>query len=150
MKKVFLGLVLFFLLAATGVSVAWRILSREEPFEFDPAAIRLEVINGCAFPRLGRAVADELEARGFCVYGVSNAAESIRHTVIVDLLDPNGGYAHKVARALSVRKRFLFLPLQERLWPETTVRIDSTRFLEVQVVAGQDFRKFFPKLVMFR
>lgn len=150
MKKVLAGVVLFLVVIAAAASIAWRFLTREEAFEFDPSTIRVEVVNGCALPRLGRAIADDLEARGFGVYSVRSATELSERTIVVDLLDPDGGNAYKVARALSVRKRILSLPLGKRVWPEVLARVDSSRFLEVQVVAGQDYRAFFSGLAVLR
>jgi len=149
-RRVLAWLALIALVTAIGVSIAWRLLTRVETPDIDPAQVRMEVVNGCAVPRLARAVADELEARGFVVYGVGNADEVCGQTVVVDLLDPSGGRAEDVAEALSVRRCWLFgLPTGGRLLPGTAVRLDSTRFLEVLVVVGRDYRLFFPNLAVF-
>lgn len=142
---------LVLVLLAVGVSVAWRLLaSQEEPLEIEPGAIRLVVVNGCALPRLARAIADELEARGFAVYGTGNSPEVYEHTTVVDLLDPEGGCAAKVARALSVRPRKWFLPVGRKVMPAVTVELDSARLLEVLVVVGGDHKRFFPDVVVLR
>jgi hypothetical protein len=52
-----------------------------------------------------------------------------------------------VARALSVQKKWWRIPLAPRQFPECRPAIDSTRYLEVRLVLGEDFRTFFPGAV---
>ena len=96
---------------------------------------------------MGRAVADELLARGYNVYGVGNCIEHYARTRVVDLRDPGCGNAGKVARSLAVRRRWRRIPLRGWLVPDTTVVIDSLRFLEVRLVVGDDYRTYFPAAV---
>jgi len=131
---------------AAGASITWRLLPEEET-TLDARSLRMEVVNGCGTPRVGRAVADELQMRGFDVYAVSAARERSRLTTVVDLRDPTGQNAMKVARALSVQRRWRKLPLGPRAVPETRVELDSSRYLEVRLVVGADYRRFFADVV---
>jgi len=131
---------------AAGASIAWRLLPEEEA-ETGARLLRMEVVNGCGTPRVGRAVADELQMRGFDVYAVRAARERSERTTVVDLRDPTGGNAHSVARALAVQRRWRKLPLGPRAVPETQVELDSSRYLEVRLVVGEDYRRFFAHVV---
>ena len=107
----------------------------------------MEVVNACGTPRVGRAVADELQMRGFDVYTVRAGQQRAARTTVVDLRDPAGGNAQAVARALSVQRHWRKLPLGPRAVPETRVEIDSARYLEVRLVVGGDYRRFFAHAV---
>ncbi len=135
------------LLAVAVVSVVVRFFWTNDDFRFDPKSVRLEVINGCGLPRVGRAVADELLLRGYNVYGVGNCIEHYARTRVVDLRDPKGSHAIRVARSLAVRRRWWRIPLRGWLMPDTTVSLDSLRFLEAQLIVGDDFRRYFPGVV---
>jgi hypothetical protein len=129
-----------------GASITWRFLPEEE-VESGAKSLRMEVVNGCGTPRVGRAVADELQMRGFDVYSVRADPQHSVRTTIVDLRDPAGGNAQAMARALSVQRRWRRLPLGPRAVPETRVEIDSARYLEVRLVVGDDYRRFFAHAV---
>jgi hypothetical protein len=139
-------LVLAVLLLVVGASVTWRFLP-EEDSETDIRSPRMEVVNGSGLPRVGRAVADELQMRGFDVYTVRAGGERCARTTVFDLRDPAGGNAQTVARALSVQRRWRRLPLGPRAVPETRVELDSARYLEVRLVVGEDYRRFFANVV---
>ncbi|MEO0081290.1 MAG: LytR C-terminal domain-containing protein [candidate division WOR-3 bacterium] len=148
MKTALAWTVLVLVFLAAGASVTWRMLPKEEPLELNPGDVRLEVVNGCGVPRLANAVRGELEARGFAAMSVRNSDSVCAKTAVVDLLDPGCGCAGKVARALSRRQRRLGLPVGPRFVPKVSAQIDSTKFLDVIVVVGQDYRQFFPNLVV--
>ena len=150
MRRLWPWLVLLVVLLAVGGSLALRFIRRAEPPTLPVAGLRMAVVNACGQPYLAGAVARELEARGFVVYGVSNAAESRARTTVVDLLDPAGGNARLVAQGLSVEPRFWVFPTGERLTPVVEVRLDSSRYLEVAVLLGADYRSFFPQIALLR
>jgi len=129
-----------------GASIAWRLLPDEESAA-GATLLRMEVVNGCGTPRVGRAVADELQMRGFDVYAVRTAPELSARTTVVDLRDPAGANAQEMARALSVQRRWRKLPLGPRAVPETRVELDSARYLELRLVVGEDYRRFFKDAV---
>ena len=131
---------------AAGASIAWRLLPEEEA-ESGAKSLRMEVVNGCGTPRVGRAVADELQMRGFDVYAVSADRERSARTTVVDLRDPTGESAQAMARALSVQRRWRKLPLGPKAVPVTRVELDSARYLEVRLVVGEDYRRFFAHAV---
>ena len=134
-------------IVAIGISVAWRFLVVEPEVDFDPKSVSIEVHNGCRVPHVARAVADELLRRGFDVYGTGNSDSVHATTTVVDLLDPDATNARAIAEALSVRKRFLFVPLRERLMPAVAVVLDSAAYLHARVIVGADYRQYFPNVV---
>jgi hypothetical protein len=131
---------------AVGASIAWRLLPEEES-ESDAKLLRMEVVNGCGAPRVGRAVADELQMRGFDVYAVRDDREHSSRTTVVDLRERTGRNARTMARALSVQRHWRKLPLGPKAVPETRVQLDSARYLEVRLVIGDDYRRFFANVV---
>lgn len=146
MRSALAWLLLGVLVLAAGASIAWRLLPEEETIP-DAKSLRMEVVNGCGTPRVGRAVADELQMRGFDVYAVKADRERSPLTTVVDLRDPTGRNAQKMARALSVQRHWRKLPLGPRAVPETRVELDSSRYLEVRLVVGADYRRFFADVV---
>ena len=146
MRSALAWLLLVVLALATGASIAWRLLPEEES-EPDAKLLRMEVVNGCGTPRVGRAVADELQMRGFDVYVVRADRERSARTTVVDLRAPSGRNAQTMARALSVQRHWRKLPLGPRAVPETRVELDSGRYLEVRLVVGADYRRFFSDVV---
>jgi len=146
LKQAFAWFLPVVLALAAGASIAWRVLP--EPESDDAAGLlRMEVANGCGVPRVGRAVADELQMRGFDIYAVRDYREHLSKTTVFDLRDPTGGNARKMARALSVQRRWRKLPLGPRAVPETRVELDSSRYLEVRLVVGADYRRFFADVI---
>ncbi len=150
MKRFLVWFLLGAVLIAVGGSVTGRFLCRNGSVEFDIESVRIEVINGCGAVRLARSVADDLQLRGFDVYDVGNAEQLYERTVVVDLRDPAGENARKIAAALAVQPRFWFVPIGDKLMPEVVVQLDSSRYLEVGVVLGEDYRFFFPEVVVLR
>ncbi len=139
-------LVLVVVALAVGASIAWRLLP-EEKSDADAKLLRMEVVNGCGAPRVGRAVADELQMRGFDVYAVRDGRGHSSRTAVVDLRDPTGRNAQTMACALSVQRHWRKLPLGPKAVPETRVELDSARYLEVRLVIGDDYRRFFADVV---
>lgn len=111
-----------------------------------PAA-EVEVVNGTGIHRLARAVERELLNRNFNVYGAGDAGTHYQHTVIVDLRHPEGKMAKEVAKALATRKKFLFFHWGKPIAPPIDVRVDSNRFVDVEIIIGDDYRRFFPQVV---
>jgi hypothetical protein len=130
------------LVLAVGASITWRLLPEEEIVP-DAKLLRMEVVNGCGTPRVGRAVADELQMRGFDVYAVRADRKIAARTTVVDLRDATGRNAQMMARALAVQRHWRKLPLGPKAVPETRVELDSSRYLEVRLVVGADYRRFF-------
>ena len=146
MRNVLAWLLPVTLVLAAGASIAWRLLPEEETIP-GAKSLRMEVVNGCGTPRVGRAVADELQMRGFDVYAVRAGSERSPLTTVVDLRDPTGRNAQTMARALSAQRHWRKLPLGPRAVPETRVELDSSRYLEVRLVVGADYRRFFANVV---
>ncbi|MEO0077402.1 MAG: LytR C-terminal domain-containing protein [candidate division WOR-3 bacterium] len=109
-----------------------------------PAHVRIDVVNGCGVARAGRDVMREMLAAGFNVYAVRNSTQHWGHTTVVDRLDPEGRNACIVSEALEVPRCFLGIDIGLRVRPECRVEIDSTRYVDAEVVVGSDYRLFFP------
>lgn len=139
--------VLVIVVLAIGASITWRLLPEEEAVSDATRSLKMEVVNGCGAPRVGRAVADELQMREFNVYAVRDGREHSSRTTVVDLRDPTGQNAQTMARALSVQRHWRKLPLGPRAVPETRVELDSARYLDVRLVIGDDYRRFFANVV---
>ncbi|MCR4423286.1 MAG: LytR C-terminal domain-containing protein [candidate division WOR-3 bacterium] len=102
------------------------------------------MINGTGINRLAWIVAWDMTSRGFNVYGTGDTCDNFDCTVIVDLRDSSGGKARAIAEGLKVKKRTGRLPIKKVLLPRVEVKIDSSRFVDVLVILGEDYRLFFP------
>lgn len=111
-----------------------------------PAA-EVEVVNGTGIHRLARAVERELLNRKFNVYGAADAGRHYQRTVVVDLRHSDGKMASEVARALAIRKKFLFFHWGKPVAPLVEVRVDSSRFVDVEIIIGDDYQRFFPQVI---
>ncbi|MGQ9678576.1 MAG: LytR C-terminal domain-containing protein [bacterium] len=109
--------------------------------------IGIKVINGTGIQRLGWFVAWNLVSRGFNVYGIGDTCVDFKNTTVVDLRDSTGKNARAIADGLKVNKRILFLPINNVTLPVVDVKVDSSRFVEVLVILGEDYQLFFPKVV---
>lgn len=109
--------------------------------------IGVKVINGTGVQRLAWFATWDLVNRGFNVYGTGDTSDKIEHTIVVDLKDPTGKNARVITEELKVMRRFLGLPTKNVISPEVDVKIDSSRFVEVLVILGEDYRRFFPNIV---
>jgi hypothetical protein len=138
------------LLIAIGASMAWRFLPEDRPISQDVKSIRMEVSNGCGIPKAGRAIADELQLRGFDVYSVTGQDSVFAATTVVDLRDPGRANALRLADALGFQPKWWRIPLGSRVVPATSAGLDSSRYLEARLVVGKDFRRFFPKVAVLR
>jgi hypothetical protein len=142
-------LAVLLLLAAVG-SILWRILTAEHPYQFDRKSVRMEVCNCSGVARAGRAVADELQLRGYDVYNVLGGSEPQRRTTVLDLRDRSGHRAAEVAKSLRVRRHFWRFHYGDWLVPAHEVALDSSRYLEIRLVVGSDYRQFFPTVIPLR
>jgi hypothetical protein len=133
-----------------GGSIALRFFDREPEVNLDPRSVQIQVVNGSGEERLGRAVAEELELRGFNIYGTANADSLHSRTTIIDLLDRDAVRARKMATLLSVKPRFWRIPLGPRRAMRVRAAVDSSRYIDLRLVLGKDCRRFFPKVLVFR
>lgn len=139
--------VVWFLVAAVllfAASAVWRFLRPRREKPPIPAHVRIDVVNGCGVARAGRSVMREMLAAGFNVYAVRNSDRYLERTIVIDRMDRNGRNACAVARALEVPRCLLGLDFGLRARPECGVEIDSTKFVDAEVVIGSDYPVFFP------
>lgn len=86
----------------------------------------------------------EMLAVGFNVYAVRNTTRRQERTAVVDRVDHSGRNARAVADALESPRRLLGVDIGIRARPDCRVEIDSTRFVDAEVVVGSDYLLFFP------
>ncbi len=148
MRRALPWILLIVVVLGVGLSIAWRFRPRIEQVDFNREALRMEVLNGCGEARLARAVADELQTRGYNVYSTGDAQRRTEKTTVVDLRDPTGAAAGLVARALGVeaQSRIWDIPLAAAVGPLVAVEVDSSRYLELRLVLGSDWQRFFPQV----
>jgi hypothetical protein len=147
MRRLLPWLLALLVIAAAGGSVAWRFLTEERHLPSDTKSVSMEVINGAGVARVARAVADELQLRGYDVYGVGSTPERYERTTVADLRDPAGARAGNVARSLAVRRRWWRFYHGPWLAPDTTVAIDSSRYIDVRLIVGDDYQTYFPQVI---
>lgn len=136
-------------LAAVGLSIARRFLDWDEQPP-GPPPLAIEVVNATGVARVGRDVLLCLQARGFDARRVAGSEEENERTTVRDLRDTTLANARRVAASLAQRRRVWFVPIERWRRPELALRVDSTRFADVQVVVGRDYRRFFPESVPLR
>lgn len=100
--------------------------TEELPESMVPPGVRIkvEVLNGTSTPGLARKATMFLRDRGFDVVETGNSREKRARTVVLDR-SGHPEWAALVARAMSA---------------ESEKRPDSTRYLDVTVVLGDDWR----------
>lgn len=129
--------ILLVLVLAGGGYVGWKRYGGADAFAADaatgdlpesmvPAGVRIkvEVLNGTSTPGLARKATMFLRDRGFDVVETGNARDKREKTLVLDR-SGHAEWAALVARAMSA---------------DTEKRPDSTRFLDVTVILGADWR----------
>lgn len=92
--------------------------------------IRVEVINAAGAPQLARKVTFLLRNRGFDVVYFGNSKERLDRTVIVERVDSSLVNANFLGDVIGCNNLML--------------DYDPDRLLEVSLLLGRDYRKFFP------
>ena len=124
--------ILLIILAAFLISIIFM-YTREDPEELRKrnSNIRVEVLNGCGENRLAMKVANILRRMGFNVVKIGNAtARDFLNTVVIERSredTENARYFAKVIGCKNVGKD-----------------IDKALHLEVSLLLGQDYTKYFP------
>ncbi len=132
----FLSFFFVILLLAVSVymlSTVLRVLLPGFRGEEDLASVRVEVLNGCAIPKLATNVSWELRKLGFDVVRVGDAHQSdFKETMVIERRAQDRSNAIKLATRIGCAK--------------IMKEIDSTLYLEVTLILGTDYRKYFPEL----
>lgn len=117
---------------ALGVSLGGRFLKRKPLDLPPPGKVRLEVLNGCGVDGLGKTCAQRLAGFGFDVRDVGTTSDLFERTLVFDRTDPRGRNALALARALGYRGR-------------RRVDLDSVLCVDVTVIVGADYRRYFER-----
>lgn len=87
-----------------------------------------------------------LQERGFNVYGALTMGSRSERTSIIDLRDTSRVAARTVAASMRVPRRFAGIVIGWHTPPIVGI-LDSSRYVEVRVLLGADYRCFFPGVV---
>jgi len=142
------GYPLFFCILFTGLIGAIECGKKVEPSREGKAVseIGIKVINGTGVRRLAWTIAWDMVNKGFNVFGTGDINQSYQKTVVVDLKDKEGNNARTVALALGTERRFLGIFPKEKLIPAIEVKIDSSCYVDVLLILGEDYSCFFPSV----
>lgn len=149
MRRIVVWLITLAVVVAIGLSIARRFLRWDEQPP-GPPQLAVEVVNATGSGQVGRDVLFCLQARGFDARRVAGTEPVGERTTVRDLRDTTLTAARSVAAALAQRRRIWFIPIERWQRPDITLRLDSTRFADVQIVVGRDYRRFFPESVLLR
>ena len=99
------------------------------------AYTRVEVLNGCGVDNLAYKVSLYLREKGFDVVEIANVKDSkVERTIIIERIDKDMKNAKILGKAIHCNNM--------------TTMIDSTLLLEVTLILGEDYGKFFPEKVL--
>ena len=96
------------------------------PIAVPDSRVRVEVLNGSRKPGLARVATDKLRDAGYDVVFLGNAPNAAKTSVVIDRVGKRE-LADKIAKVLAIT-------------PVRTER-DTTRYLEVTVILGSDYRR---------
>jgi len=129
--------ILTLIIVAFIASVAFKFLKKAKRIPGDEGIpyTRIEVINGCGVNNLAYKVSLYLREQGFDVVEITNAKQSdVERTVIIERVDEGMKNAKLLGKFINCSN--------------TTTVIDSSLFLEVTLLLGKDYTKFFKKDVL--
>lgn len=114
-----------------GSSLVWRLLHPpvtpfvESEADGPPVVIQINVVNASGVRGAARRAMEFLRERGFDVVELSTAADTLRHTVVID----------RVGDVSSARKVAAVIGVEEK---RVSSSIDSMLFVHASVVLGAD------------
>lgn len=129
-RRILFGL----LVAALGFafySVGKRFAPKKTARPVDRGSIRIQVLNGSGMDRQGKRAATVLRSFGFDVWEIKDATQLFDKTAIYEHSDQGCRNGREVARALRFRDK-------------VGLELDSLLFLDVTVIIGKDYKRFFP------
>jgi hypothetical protein len=130
-------LTIVILLIITSMVFRFSKRARGFPGDKDIPYMRVEVLNGCGVDNLAYKVALHLREKGFDVVEIANVEETnVERTIIIERVDKGMRNARVLARVIHCTNM--------------QAMIDSTLFLEVSLLLGRDYEKYFSKKVLER
>ncbi len=127
------------LILAISASIVLRFIKKGKkiPGSMGIPYTRVEVINGCGVNNLAYKVSLHLREKGFDVVEISNARnKDVERTVIIERVNKGMKNAKLLGKLINCSN--------------TTTVIDSSLFLEVTLLLGKDYEKFFKRDVLER
>jgi hypothetical protein len=124
--------ILLIILAAFLISIVFM-YTREDPEELRKrnSNIRVEVLNGCGENRLAIKVANILRRMEFNVVKIGNATgRDFLHTVVIERSSEDADNARYFAKVIGCKN--------------VGKDIDRALHVEVSLILGQDYAKYFP------
>jgi hypothetical protein len=118
-------------------SMVFRFTMRSEKYQDNVkmAYTRVEVLNGCGVDNLAYKVSLYLREKGFDVVEIANVKETkVERTIIIERIDKGMKNARVLGKAIRCSNM--------------TTMIDSTLLLEVTLILGEDYGKYFPRKVL--
>ena len=97
----------------------------------DRSKIRVRVFNGSGVKYQGRRTAMYLRSLGFDVWDIHDTTEGFKNTLIMEHTTPDLIYAKEIARAVHYKEKVI-------------KDIDSLLYIDVTVIVGKNYKKFFP------
>lgn len=132
-----LFLTFFVLFVVTSMVFRFSKKTRRVPGEASTMYTRIEVLNGCGVDNLAYKVSLFLREKGFDVVEISDVKEpNVERTIVIERVDKNMKNAKVLGKIIKCSN--------------ITAMIDSTLFLEVTLLLGKDYKKYFVKKVLER
>jgi hypothetical protein len=120
-------------------SVVFRFSTRSEnlPGEYSISYVRVEVLNGCGVNDLAYKISLFLREKGYDVVEISDVkGGNVERTIVIERVDKSMKNAKILGKVINCQR--------------ITAMIDSTLFLEVTLLLGKDYKKYFSKKVLER
>lgn len=129
-RKIVFGLLVVAVGFAT-YSVVRRLSPKRVHKPIDRGSIQIQVLNGSGVDKQGKRAANFLRSLGFDVLEFRDATGLFDKTRIYEHTDKERRNGREVARALKYRDR-------------VGLELDSLLYLDVTVIVGKDYKRFFP------
>jgi hypothetical protein len=133
-KRIGRKILFLLLIGAVGVavfSVVHRFAHKKTAKPIERGSIRIQVLNGSGVDREGKRAANFLRGLGFDVWDIKDATQLFDKTKILEHTDKNRLHGLEVARVLKCREK-------------VGIELDSLLYLDVTVIVGKDYKRFFP------
>ncbi len=108
--------------------------------------VRVEIINCSGNPKIGKRILEHLRRKGFNVYDVIFDPETISKTIVCERRDTLKRNALLLTKCIAQKKRVGIFRREIMIMPEIKEEIDPNLFIDVSIILGRDFKRFFPEI----